>query len=208
MQKYELWSVPVFEATWPQHQEHQSALRDVCDRFHDKQNLSGVSENIKHGLYESGFDFAMEPDPAVQAWKQWVSETVYNVVVSTNIKYWPKDCRVAIEMHESWCHITGLGGYHDRHLHPNSSWSVIYYLDPADTDIKTSSGINRFYNPTSVAYSDGGTLWCSESSSIDIAPEPGSMVIFPSWIQHAAMPYHGDRPRYIISANCKVLLLT
>lgn len=198
----------MFEATWDQHQEHQAELKSVCDRLKAAHDHSGVSENIKHGLYESGFNFVLQPDESVQAWKQWVSETVYNAVVATNLRYWPDGCRVAIELHESWCHITDQGGYHDRHIHPNSAWSVIYYLDPGDSDIDTASGVNRFYNPSSVQYSDGGTLWSSESSSVDISPEAGNLVIFPSWIQHSAMPYRGDRPRYILSCNCRVQLLT
>lgn len=208
MQRYDLWAVPLFEATWSQHQEHQAALKLVCDRLRESRNTSGVTPHIKPGLYESTFDFVLQQDDSVQAWKRWASETVYNAVVSTNLRYWPEGCRVAIEMHESWCHVTDRGGYHDRHTHPNSAWSIIYYLDPAGSDIGTASGVNRFYNPSAMQYSDGGTLWSSESSSVDIEPEAGNMIIFPSWVQHAAMPYQGDQPRYIISANCRVQLLT
>ena len=34
--------------------------------------------------------------------------------------------------------------------------------------------------------------------------EPGMLVIFPSWIQHSALPYRGRRDRFILSANCKI----
>jgi len=208
MQRYDLWAVPLFEVTWHQHQQHQDELKAVCDRLREARDHSGVSEHIKPGVYESGFDFVLQPDAAVQAWKQWVCETVYDAVVTTNLRHWPQGCRVAVELHESWCHVTDRGGYHDRHIHPNSAWSVIYYLDPGDSDINTASGVNRFYNPVSVQYSDGGTLWSSESSSVDIEPKAGDLVIFPSWIQHAAMPYLGETPRYVLSCNCRVQLLT
>ena len=208
MQRYDLWAVPLFEVAWPQHQEHRAELKAVCDRLRAARDHSGVSEHIKPRVYESGFDFVLQQDAAVQAWKQWVCETVYNAVVTTNLRYWPAGCRVAVELHESWCHVTDRGGYHDRHIHPNSAWSAIYYLDPGDSDVITASGVNRFYNPSSVQYSDGGTLWSSESSSVDIEPEAGNLVIFPSWIQHAAMSYLGDAPRYVLSCNCRVQLLT
>ena len=208
MQRYDLWAVPLFEFQWDDHDQHKSALKSVCDQLHQDQHHSGVSENIKSGLYESGFDFVQQPDAAVQTWKQWVAERLYEAVVNTNVKFWPRDCRIAVEVHESWCHITQDGGYHDRHVHPNSSWSAIYYLDPGASDVATANGVNRFYNPTSVMYSDGGTQWCSVSNSADVEPAEGSLIVFPSWISHSAMPYRGQQPRYILSCNCQIKILT
>lgn len=208
MKRYDLWAVPLFELQWSDHNQHKTALKSVCDRLHTSGQRSHVSENIKSGLYESGFDFIAQPDDAVEAWKKWVSERLYEVAVSTNVRYWPRDCRIAVEIHESWCHITPDGGYHDRHVHPNSSWSAIYYLDPAASDVTTANGVNRFYNPTSVMHADGGTQWCAAANSADVEPLEGSLIVFPSWVAHSAMPYHGAHPRYVLSCNCHVKILT
>lgn len=208
MKRYDLWAVPLFELQWPKHDQYKAELKSVCDRLHQAQHCSGVSDSIKSGLYESGFDFIKQPDAAVEAWKQWVAERLYDVAVSTNVRYWPQGCRIAVEIHESWCHITQDGGYHDRHVHPNSSWSAIYYLDPAESGVTNANGVNRFYNPTSVMYSDGGTQWCATANSADVEPLEGSLIVFPSWISHSAMPYHGSDPRYILSCNCQIKTLT
>jgi hypothetical protein len=55
------------------------------------------------------------------------------------------------------------------------------------------------------AYSDIGTRWTSEVGSIDMPAEDGTLLIFPSWILHAGMPYLGDSDRIIVSFNCKFI---
>jgi uncharacterized protein (TIGR02466 family) len=111
---------------------------------------------------------------------------------------------VSVEIHESWCHITQDAGYHDMHVHPNSSWSAIYYLETGDTDVTTKNGVNRFYNPNNSMYLDAGTAWVTANTSIDMAAEAGMMVVFPSWVPHSAVQYRGDRDRIVIAANCRI----
>ena len=44
------------------------------------------------------------------------------------------------------------------------------------------------------------------NTTIDITAEPGQLVVFPSWIQHSALPYRGERERYVLSVNSRVRL--
>jgi len=39
---------------------------------------------------------------------------------------------------------------------------------------------------------------------VDIAPLPGQLVVFPSWLAHQAMPYDGKQDRIILSFNASV----
>lgn len=66
------------------------------------------------------------------------------------------------------------------------------------------NGSNRFYNPNRNMYVDPGTTWMQASTSIDFLAEPGMMIIFPSWVQHSALVYRGQRDRIVIALNCKV----
>jgi hypothetical protein len=34
------------------------------------------------------------------------------------------------------------------------------------------------------------------------------LIVFPSWVSHSAMPYQGRDPRYILSCNCQIKILT
>lgn len=201
-----LWPVMMYDFQWPDHDLHKNSLRRVCDELEQAAKHSGVSPDAKRGLYESTFDFCDHADDAVKAWTDWAKQCVLHAAIHCSAAHWPKDKSVVIELHESWCHITRSGGYHDVHIHPNSSWSAIYYLDCGDMDIVTRNGINRFFRPYNTSYSDAGQSWMGANNTIDIAAESGQMVVFPSWIPHSALPYHGQNDRYILSFNSRVKL--
>ena len=204
MQALPLWPTLFYTFQWAQHRDSKDELKELCQQLEQQKHVSNVSNSVKHGLYESGFDFVEQPGEAVRAWSDWVKHCMFQASARANQRYWPAGLNVDVELHESWCHITRDGGYHDTHIHANSAWSCIYYLDIGDMDIDTKNGVNRFYNPTATMYSDAGTLYATEDSSIDISPQEGMMVVFPSWIQHSALVYRGQQDRYILSANCRV----
>jgi len=43
-----------------------------------------------------------------------------------------------------------------------------------------------------------------QNSSIDIRPEAGMLVVFPSYLSHKAMAYEGEKDRIIISFNAQI----
>lgn len=204
MQPMPIWPTMFYTFDWPEHQQHATALKQVCRDLEQRNYVSNVAPSAKKGLYESGFDFVKHPDPAVEAWGNWVKGCMFQASHHANKALWPTGLNVQIELHESWCHITRDGGYHDVHAHPNSTWSSIYYLDCGDMDSTTKNGLNRFYNSNNTMYIDAGSSYMSQNNSIDILHEPGMLIVFPSWVQHSALPYRGQRERYILSANCQV----
>ena len=204
MQPIPLWPVTIFDFQWEDHAKYQDRLKHVCQELESKKQISGVAPGAKRGLYESGFDFCKITDPAVEAFSHWVKDCMFKAALNANQQYWPRGINIEIDLHESWCHITRDGGYHDMHTHPMSSWSSIYYLDCADMDRETKNGLNRFYCPYQSQYIDAGTAWTTANTSIDFCGEDGMMVVFPSWLQHNALPYHGQRERYVIAVNARV----
>jgi uncharacterized protein (TIGR02466 family) len=204
MQSLPLWSIPIYYFMWDQHDQYRDDLVRVCHDLEDKKYISNVAPEAKSGLYESGFDFVSTPDPAVEALAHWTKNCFFQSAANANKSYWPAGMNVKIEIHESWCHITRDGGYHDTHIHANSSWSAIYYLDTGDMGNDTKNGVNRFYNPNHNMYDDAGTAWNTGNTSVDIQPRPGMLVIFPSWIKHSGMIYRGKQERIVISMNCQI----
>lgn len=204
MQPMPLWPVMIYDFQWAQHQQYQSELKRVCHELEARQQHSGVAPDAKRGLYESTFDFCEQDNDAVRAWADWAKNCVFQAAGHACRDHWSAGTNLQIELHESWCHITRDGGYHDVHIHPNSSWSAIYYLDCGDMDMRTRNGVNRFFRPYGTSYSDLGTAWMSADATIDINADTGMMIVFPSWIQHSALPYRGRRERYILSFNSRI----
>lgn len=204
IQPLSIWTVNFYDCQWHDHARYQDDLKAVCRDMEKENKRSRVSQDAKKNLYESSFDFVKQEHPAVKSWLSWAEVQVFEAVSHANKDYWKTQDQISISFHESWCHITRDGGYHDMHIHPNSSWSGIYYLDTGNMDNKSKNGINRFYSPMLSMYTDAGTMWNHTQNSIDIHAEPGMMIIFPSWIQHSALIYHGSKERFIISFNCQI----
>ena len=206
MQPINVWPVIMYDFQWAQHQKYKQQLKQVCQDLESKNSQSNVAPSAKRGLYESGFDFVTTPDPAVEALSHWIKDCLFKSAANANREYWPAGANINIEIHESWCHITRDGGYHDMHTHPGSSWSAIYYLDTGDMDAASKNGLNRFFCPYNNMYIDAGTAWTSRNTSIDITAQEGMLIVFPSFIQHNALSYRGEKERYVISVNSKVSL--
>lgn len=204
MQTLPLWPVMMYDFQWAEHDQYRRELADVCYDLEAKKHVSNVAPDAKRGLYESGFDFVTTQSPAVLAFSHWVKGCFFQAAATANKKYWPAGMNVNVEIHESWCHITRDGGYHDMHAHPNSSWSAIYYLDTGDMGNDPKNGVNRFYNPHHSMYLDAGTAWVTGSTSIDFQAQPGMMIVFPSWVNHSATTYRGQKDRIVIALNCKI----
>ena len=206
MQPINVWPVIMYDFQWAQHQKYKQQLKQVCQDLESKNSQSNVAPGAKRGLYESGFDFVTVPDPAVEALSHWIKDCLFKSAANANREYWPAGANINIDIHESWCHITRDGGYHDMHTHPGSSWSAIYYLDTGDMDAASKNGLNRFFCPYNNMYIDAGTAWTSRNTSIDITAQEGMLIVFPSFVQHNALSYRGEKERYVISVNSKVSL--
>jgi uncharacterized protein (TIGR02466 family) len=204
MQTIPLWPVMFYDFQWSQHQQYQQDLKDVCYELEKKNHVSNVAPDAKRGLYESGFDFVSTPHPAVEAFSHWIKNCFFQAASNVNKPYWPAGLNVSVEVHESWCHITRSGGYHDMHVHPMSSWSAIYYVDIGDMNPDSKNGVNRFFSPHENMYMDAGTAYMSGKNSIDFRAEPGMLIVFPSWVRHSATTYTGKKDRIVIAANCRI----
>lgn len=204
MQAIPLWPVMLYDFQWEDHARYQDRLKQICKEQEQKKDTSGIAPSAKRDLYESSFDFCKIQDPAVEALSHWIKDCMFRAAANANKGYWPAGMNVEIELHESWCHITRDGGYHDMHTHPMSSWSSIYYLDCADMDAGSKNGLNRFFCPYQNMYIDAGTAWTTANTSIDFKGEDGMLVIFPSWLPHNALTYRGQRERYVIAVNARI----
>lgn len=104
---------------------------------------------------------------------------------------------VQLVITESWFNKTEKGQTHHRHWHPNSILSGVVYLDSVG-DTGRIKFITSQYD--TIEYNTNeSNLYNSRSWSV--TPEPGSMVIFPSNVEHLVEEYQGDTPRISLAFN-------
>jgi len=205
------------DTVYPDHEQHKDQLVTFIKEY-DKQNKikdkDFVSPHIKYNLAESApnLKFFEEANNDVLNNLKKHFETIivelYRVLCSRtgtktltkNTNYQDEKCEVT----ESWYHITKTGGYHDLHNHAHSSFSAIYFLDVSECDYK--NGSMRFYKPfnTIVPVGDIGLNWI-QNDLIDFIPKDGQIIVFPGFLDHAAIPYYGKSDRYIIAVNARII---
>ncbi len=112
----------------------------------------------------------------------------------------------------AWANVNRRGHGNEFHTHPGCFWSGTYYVDDGGIgDDQSLDGAFEMQDPRGVApamyapklgFSTPGGQ--SVGASELIYPKAGQMILFPSWLQHAVRPYHGDRTRISIAFNLSV----
>ncbi len=200
------WTTPLFITTLADHDFLKSTLIEYIYQCKSQQTQaidSQVAPIAKQQLFESSLNF-LEADLAeVVELKRNFEELLAEAAFIVNQSVWPDNVEVNAHIVESWYHVTQHGGYHDVHSHPNCSWCGIYYLEPGASDFKKRNGVNRFYDPRVNAehYADAGTAYLAQQGVWDFEPKEGQIIIFPSYLKHAALTYFGDEDRIVIAFN-------
>jgi uncharacterized protein (TIGR02466 family) len=105
-------------------------------------------------------------------------------------------------MKEMWVNVLDQGGRQAMHNHANSFVSGVVYLTPTHSGSQTvfmkSPGGTEFLFRNDHAGTTPGEF--SADKWISPAPEPGDMILFPSYLMHAVPPNQGDR-RITLSFN-------
>ena len=104
-----------------------------------------------------------------------------------------------------WANINRAGDYNILHNHPGQDLAAIYYVKAGHSNGPGGSGGHlelRDPRPAAV-FCNFPKLFSAEP--LQIAPEPGMLVMFPSWIEHMVHPHHGSEDRISIAINIKLM---
>ena len=101
----------------------------------------------------------------------------------------------------AWANVNRRGDFNQMHTHPGATWSGVYYVDSGEADPAANGTAIRLSDPNPARTN----LFFPELSASDILfkPEPGLMILFPSYVPHAVLPHRGDRPRISIAFNVR-----
>lgn len=122
-----------------------------------------------------------------------------------------KDCgydpEYRLKIGTMWSIINGPGSFNRSHIHPGCHWSGVYYVQAPE-----NAGRIEFTDPRTQNLMDqpkhapGNKRPKHCWTKVRFVPEPGKLVIFPSWLYHSVEPNlaeeEGDAAeRVIISFN-------
>lgn len=206
-----LWATPLLRAEFP---DYKAVNAELIALFYKQKEASSSEPTV---VYSSPDDLLQRyPNEAMQSLFGFISHSVFEIASKMNGHIWQQVAAKNLNMHVvgAWFQIQNSYGFHDIHSHGNCSWSGVYYVQIDDTETRQNhpqlgpnNGITRFYSPRfdllGGAHMDMGNAYMQDSH-IDMQPEEGSLIVFPSWLNHKAMPYDGQKDRIIISFNAQV----
>jgi len=102
----------------------------------------------------------------------------------------------------AWANVNGNGDFNSTHTHPGATWSGTYYIDEGDPPADAVYGTAlQLFDPCQGR--TNGFLPSFTPPHILVRPQPGLMVLFPSYVPHTVFPHRGSRPRISIAFNLR-----
>jgi len=209
---HDRWQTPLGVHVWAQAAEHQDTLIRVLKmlRFQD------ATASADAAFYASADDLLQRIRiPEWAALVNFLVDGVSRTVAHANRAQWGEQHPAfQVAVRGLWCQMSNHAAHHDVHTHGNCSWSGVYCLQVDPPAVREAhpvfgprNGVTRFYGPYAGllggAYNDFGNAYLQDHAW-DVAPLPGQLIVFPSWLAHQAMPYQGTLDRIILSFNVSV----
>lgn len=183
------------------------ALRDeqLTRRGQPRGSFFASDDDLLKGMRVTGWD----------RFVRFVVDRLHDTVKQANAGAWPaQGLDLQVSFNGMWFQCSNDGAFHDVHTDGNCTWSGVYVVQIDDHDQRirhpiygAANGVTRFYGPPFAtlggAYVDVANAYLQPPHR-DVAPIPGQLTIFPSWLAHQALPYAGARERIIISFNASV----
>lgn len=202
------WPTPLLELTNPNHGQIKSSLIDHCYAIERRAAEAGAANADKAPVFESRPDlFKPGETPEVLAVRQFVvdalSQSFIHLFKIRNPEV-PPPGHITIDLSESWVQLMRDGGYADARYNANCSWCGLYYVDVGESSAADpANGVDRFFPPMGMGYEDLGSM-AYRQSPINVTPEDGKLILFPSYLQHSAVPYRGKKDRIVIAFNTRI----
>lgn len=162
--------------------------------------------NSTKGGFQSDERFLASKDPAILALKEGIFACVSEYFPSYYLAQTRRNYEGQGLEFDLWGWLTMLqvGGFNSPHIHPRSTISGVFYVQTPEQIIKNNSGDFSgwlgFMDPR-----ENSQIWplAGHVNYYFIPPEPGTMVLFPSYLSHFVPPYQGEGQRIAIAFNLR-----
>ena len=161
-----------------------------------QKNPEGTKKSNVHGWHSEDFDLKNEN------LKNFITEISKNIGKAIKDMNWDLETQI-VKITDMWSIINNKNAFNERHHHGNSALSAAYYVKAE----KNAGNIiffdprqaNVFHHPIS-----------KESNNINaqaqsVTPKPGTLVLFPSYLEHKVDENQSNDERIVISFNVSLI---
>ncbi len=193
-----LFATPMLRLAMPDAAPVNAGLRTLILQKAQAQAGKTIS-NV--GGWQSGNDLLEWAAPEIATLKGWIVGAVRRMAQHSPLFRDRAPGTTTFHAH-AWANINRSGHYNRMHLHPGEHWSGVYYVDIGRPDPQVANnGVIEFPDPrpTARAMPVPGFKF---DRGISVLPQPGMLLLFPSWLDHWVSPFQGAGERISIAFNC------
>jgi len=161
-----------------------------------EKNPIGIKKSNINGWHSEGFDLKNKN------LKKFINEISTNIGAAVNDMGWDLNSQL-VRITQMWAIINKKGAFNERHHHGNSSLSAAYYVkaeqNAGNIIFFDPRQANVFHHPSSTK---PNSLNCQVQS---ITPKAGTLVLFPSYLEHKVGENLSNEERIVISFNISLV---
>ena len=190
----EFFSTPILFYQWPDSDVLNAELREFL--LAKEAEDEGLARSNVGGWHSDGNFFDWDA-ACVRA----TENRVIRVMIALSRAIMPEhEQKLSYDYHLfGWANINRHGSYSSVHNHPNWIWSGIYYVATGEPEPDNPfNGRLEFLDPRTPLVSVKGL---NRHDQTLINPQPGQMLVFPSWLNHQVHPFFGKGERISIAFN-------
>lgn len=192
---YSLFPTPIIRVPADDSNYHatQREVKEALDRIHNNKDWSSVSYLYKNAknqtLSGKTYDF-IEKFNCIEL-KKRILQAVDSYI---NMVGWQGPTEFVIK--QSWINIADIDDQHGHHCHPGYAISGCYYFR-----VNEQQGSLCFNNPNPAMMFCQFPQGALCSQTVDIVPDDGDIVLFPSWLLHSTRKNQTQDQRISVAFN-------
>ena len=165
----------------------------------------GAANRISNvGGWQSLPDLLDWPEPEIKQLVHEIDHSIQQIsALPALLGQQPHPARVKYRAY-GWANINNPGDYNMLHVHPGNHWSVVYYVATGRPHPDTPMNGRIELRDPSPAASFARMPGFNTGQPMLIRPQPGTMLVFPAWIEHCVHPFQGDGVRISIAINVAI----
>lgn len=188
-----LFSTPLFSFEVKGHETLNVALIEEGRKLRNQSE--GASKSNKGGWHSKGNLFN-EPENCF---------TMLSVMAETAVKQATRRIsKIDLDTLDmklfAWMNMNPVGAYNAPHTHPGAHWSGVYYVSQPEVEDENAGRI-EFLDPRSDLPNWRLLKASAFNSKKSLKPQPGEMILFPSYLVHWVYPNIADDERISIAFN-------
>ena len=195
-----LFGIPLLSVLWPDAGELN---RQLTGLVLDLERTQPSVKQSNRGGWQSEKNLQSLRHPAIRTLLSWIDVGVYlissELVGEDAVDRFPEKWRIS-----AWANVNRIGHFNGIHYHVGGFWSGTYYVAVEGDQDERGSGVIGFRNPSQAGMVASNiqapqALQQAFQQEIYIQPQPGLMLIFPSWLEHWVNAYAGTGPRISVA---------